>query len=80
MPSGKQVLVSARVVESRVRRSVARDSGERVVKSRSAAERQEFGDYYIVDPHCGNPQRWHLQLEPLAAEFRALRPWEALEP
>lgn len=79
MPIGNPVLVSGRVVEARVRRAVARDSGERLMKSRSAAQRQEFGDYYIADAHFGSPQRRHLDLESLATEFGVLRPWEALE-
>jgi hypothetical protein len=80
MPIEKQTLISAGAVESRVRRAVARDCGERLVKSRTAAERREFGDYYTVDPHCGNPQRWHLDLESLATEFGVLRAWEVQRP
>jgi hypothetical protein len=79
MPNGKRVLVSDRVVEARFRWAVARDSGEVLVKSRSAAQRQEFGDYYIADAHFSNPQRWQLDPESLATEFQVLRPWEALE-
>ena len=79
MPIGISVLVSEQAVEARVRRAVARESGERLVKSRSAAVRQEFGDYYIADAHFGNPQRWHLDLESLATEFHVLRAWETLE-
>jgi hypothetical protein len=40
--------------------------------------RANFGDYYTVDPHTGNPQRWHLELEQLARECGVLQPGEVL--
>jgi hypothetical protein len=79
MPTGKPVMISVSAVEARVRRAIARDSGDKLVKSRSAAARQGFGEYYTIDPHSGKPERWPLDIESLAAEFRVLRPWEAME-
>ncbi len=48
--------------------------GERLVKTRSNADRLGFGDYLTVDTHLGNPQRWHLNLEDLAREYGVVRP------
>jgi hypothetical protein len=65
--------LSTRAIEARVRRAVARD-GERLVKTRSNADRLGFGYYLTVDTHLGNPQRWHLNLEDLAREYGVVRP------
>jgi hypothetical protein len=72
--------VSTSVIESRVRRALRRE-GVLLRKTRPGRTwtRANFGDYYTVDPHTGNPQRWHVQLHDLAAELCVLRPGEVSE-
>ena len=71
--------ISDLVVEARVRRVLARD-GEVLRKTRpgNAWAKVTFGDYYTVDQHTGNPQRWHCDLEQLARECNVLRPGEVI--
>jgi hypothetical protein len=71
--------VSRSAIEGRVRRAVARD-GELLCKTRPGRTwtKANFGDYYTVDPHTGNPQRWHCDLEQLAREYGSLRPDEVI--
>ena len=71
--------VSDLVVEARVRRALAR-AGEVLRKTRpgNAGAKVTFGDYYTVDQHTGNPQRWHCDLEQLAREYAVLRPGEVM--
>jgi hypothetical protein len=72
--------ISESVVEARVRRALRRE-GEVLRKPRPGITwtRANFGDYFTVDPHTGNPQRWHLELHALARELCVLRPGEVLE-
>ena len=67
------------VVEARVRPALARD-GELLRKTRpgNAWAKVTFGDYYTVDQHTGNPQRWRCDLEQLARECAVLRPGEVM--
>ena len=69
-------IVSRPAIEARVRRAVARD-GELLCKTRPG-QTWTIGDYYTVDPHTGNPQRWHCDLEQLAREYGSLRPGEVI--
>ena len=61
-------------VEARVRRRL-RGEGEILCKTRN----DQLGPYYTVDPYYGNPERWNCDLEVLARECGALRPWETVE-
>jgi len=67
------------VIEARVRRAL-RSQGEVLRKTRPGRTwaKVNFGDYFTVDPHTGNPQRWHCDLEQLAAETGAIRPGERM--
>ena len=71
--------ISDSVIERRVRRALRRD-GEVLRKTRPGTTwtRANFGDYYTVDPHTGNPQRWHCDLEQLARECNVLRLGEVI--
>jgi hypothetical protein len=73
------MIVSDSVIEARVRRALRRD-GEMLRKTRPGTTwvRANFGDYYTVDPHTGNPQRWPLDLDDLARECNVLRPGEVI--
>ena len=73
------MIISDSVVEGRVRRALRRD-GEMLRRTRPGTTwmRANFGDYYTVDPHTGNPQRWHLSLVELARECNVLRPGEVI--
>jgi hypothetical protein len=72
--------VSESVIGSRVRRALRRD-GKVLRKTRPGRTwaKVDFGNYYTVDPHTGNPQRRHVQLHDLAVELRVLRPGEVIE-
>ena len=63
--------MTERALIARINRALAAER-EAVVKSRSAVERQEFGDYYIITLHTGNPERWHCDLDALAYECGVL--------
>ena len=71
--------VSESVVEARIRRALRRE-GEVLVKTRpgNTAEKAEFGDYYTVNPHTGNPERWKCDLGELVRECGVLRAGEVL--
>jgi hypothetical protein len=63
--------LSRRAVEARVRQALRQD-GQLLRKPRGAQERQGFGDYFTVDAHTGNPERWRCDLEELAKEYHVL--------
>ena len=72
--------VSESVIEARVRRALRRE-GELLRKTRpgNTWAKVDFGDYYTVDPHTGNPERRHCDLGKLARECGVLRPGEVIE-
>ena len=73
------MIISDSVIEARVRRALRRD-GEVLRKTRpgNTWAKVDFGDYYTVDPHTGNPQRRHLDLDDLARECNVLQPCEVI--
>jgi hypothetical protein len=67
-------------VESRVRRALRRE-GEVLRKTRpgNTWAKVDFGDYFTVDPHTGNPERRHVNLEQLARDLDVLHADEVIE-
>jgi len=67
-------------VEVRVRRALRRE-GEVLRKTRPSNTwaKVNFGNYFTVNPHTGNPERWHVDLDQLARELRVLQPHEVIE-
>jgi len=63
--------MTERALTARINRALAAER-EAVVKSRSAVERQEFGDHYIINLHTGNPVCLHCDLDALAYECGVL--------
>ena len=55
-------------LESRIRRQLAK-AGQRLVKPRSANDRQQLGDAYIVDPSTNTVVASSCDLTALAAEL-----------
>jgi hypothetical protein len=72
------LIVSDSVIEARVRRAIARQ-GEILCRPRGERTRRDLGNYFTVDAHTGNPQRWHLELAELARECKVLQPGEVIE-
>ncbi len=73
--------VSQSAVEARVRRALARE-GEVLRKTRCGTTwaKDDLGDYFTVDQHCGNLIRWNCDLEVLAHEAGVMRRGEVIEP
>jgi hypothetical protein len=73
------VPVTARAVEQRVNRKLAKKS-RKLMKAGSKAARAEMGDYFIIDKAGGTGVvRRNVNLEALARELGALESWERLE-
>jgi len=71
VPVGRVALVA------RINRRLA-ENNEQLRASKSAAAKQEMGDYYIVNTQVNGITNSNLDLEDLAREMKCLQPWEML--
>jgi hypothetical protein len=72
----EKVPVQRAALLARVNRRLKKD-GQRVYRSRSAAEIASLGDWYITGPK--GIARRRVDLVALAREMGCLEPWEALK-
>jgi hypothetical protein len=75
-----KIPVSERALIARINRKLAQDDeGEELRKSRSEYMKREWGTYYIVNTRLNIIKGWKLfDLEELAKEYDALKPYECL--
>jgi hypothetical protein len=70
--------VTRRAIIQRINRKLA-PYEEKLVKARGARTKQDFGDYYTVHLRFNAILRMDPDLEDLAKEVGALKPWEHVE-
>ena len=77
MAKATKVPVSQRALIQRINRALAKEN-EALKAARSERDRQQLGNYFVIDLHRNTVQAQHVDLEALARELGVLKPYEAL--
>lgn len=72
-----KVPVTKRALIQRVNRALAKD-GEQLKATKGAQAQLDLGEFYVVDVSGNSVSRKDVDLEKLARELGALKPYEAL--
>ena len=77
MSEQSKVAISERALLQRVNRKL-RGSGEQIRTARSPRVELDLGRYFVVNVRGSFLANHHIDLEALARDLEALKPWEAL--
>jgi hypothetical protein len=78
MKTNNKVRVSSRALQQRIDRKLASDD-LRLKKSRTARERLDLGEYWLLNTRFNVVSEKDVDLTALAKEYGALAAWEQLE-